>query len=75
MVVKDLDIYDQVGYGMAHDEYIPFKIQNGQLKVGSKTTPFTGHLYVEFLKVTFFIIKLDLLLTIDIGFYLHSKYL
>ncbi|XP_065663456.1 malectin-A isoform X2 [Hydra vulgaris] len=50
VVVKDLDIYDQVGYGIAHDEYIPFKIQNGQLKVGSKSTPFTGHLFVEFIK-------------------------
>ena len=51
MVIKDLDIYDRVGYGVAHDEYIPFSIRNGQLKFGPHSSPFSGSLYVEFVKV------------------------
>lgn len=29
-VVSDLDIFDKVGRGIAHDEYIPFRISNGK---------------------------------------------
>lgn len=29
-VVADLDIFEKVGKGIAHDEYIPFKIANGK---------------------------------------------
>jgi len=50
MVIKDLDIYDRVGYGIAHDEYIPFSLKNGQLKFGPHSSPFPGTLYVEFVK-------------------------
>lgn len=50
MVIKDLDIYDRVGYGAAHDEYIPFSLRNGQLKFGPHSSPFPGTLYVEFVK-------------------------
>eukprot|EP00795_Rhopilema_esculentum_P015276 gene15275-6487_t len=49
-VVKDLDIYDKVGYGIAHDEYIPFSIKKGTLKVGKQKAPFPGQLHVEFVK-------------------------
>lgn len=28
-IVSDLDIFDKVGKGVAHDEYIPFRIQKG----------------------------------------------
>lgn len=50
MVIKDLDIYERVGYGAAHDEYIPFSLRNGQLKFGPQSSPFPGTLYVEFVK-------------------------
>jgi len=50
-VIKDLDIYDRVGYGVAHDEYIPFSIKNGNIRVGSHTSPFSGTFFVEFVKV------------------------
>ena len=50
-MVKDLDIYDKVGYGIAHDEYIPFSIKKGTLKVGKQKAPFPGQLHVEFVKV------------------------
>ena len=56
IVIKDLDIYDRVGYGVAHDEYVPFTIKNGNLKVGTYTSPFSGKLYVEFVKVHFYYI-------------------
>lgn len=50
IAIKDLDIYDRVGYGVAHDEYIPFTIKNGNIRIGSYTSPFPGSLYVEFVK-------------------------
>uniref|UniRef100_A0A7M5X643 Malectin domain-containing protein n=1 Tax=Clytia hemisphaerica TaxID=252671 RepID=A0A7M5X643_9CNID len=51
IAIKDLDIYDRVGYGVAHDEYIPFTVKNGNIRVGSSyTSPFSGSLYVEFVK-------------------------
>lgn len=31
IVVSDLDIFDKVGRGVAHDEYIPFTILSGKL--------------------------------------------
>eukprot|EP00794_Sanderia_malayensis_P013980 gene13980-15438_t len=49
-VVKDLDIYDKVGYGIAHDEYIPFTIKKGTIIVGKQKAPFPGQLHVEFVK-------------------------
>lgn len=30
-IVSDLDIFDKVGRGVAHDEYIPFTISNGNI--------------------------------------------
>ena len=33
MVVQQLDIYDKVGKGVAHDEYIPFTVNKGQILV------------------------------------------
>lgn len=54
IVIKDLDIYDRVGYGVAHDEYVPFSIKRGELQVGPHTSPFPGTLYVEFVKVGIF---------------------
>ena len=51
-VIKDLDIYDKVGYGIAHDEYVPFSIKKGTLIVGNHKAPFPGQLHVEFSKVS-----------------------
>lgn len=50
-VIKDLDIYEKVGYGIAHDEYIPFSIKKGQIIIGKQKAPFPGQLHVEFVKV------------------------
>lgn len=52
VVIKDLDIYDKVGYGVAHDEYVPFSVKNGKLNIGQHSAPFSGSLYVEFVKVS-----------------------
>lgn len=30
-IVADLDIFEKVGRGVAHDEYVPFKISKGEL--------------------------------------------
>ena len=52
VVIKDLDIYDKVGYGVAHDEYVPFSIKNGKLNIGQHSAPFSGSLFVEVVKVS-----------------------
>ena len=50
-VIKGLDIYERVGRGVGHDEYIPFRVNNNQLLIDGETLPFGGSVYVEFLKV------------------------
>mgnify|MGYP002803601567 FL=1 len=50
LAVKQLDIYDKVGKGVAHDEYIPFTINKGQILVETQLTRFPGNLRVEFVK-------------------------
>ncbi|CAH3016901.1 unnamed protein product [Porites evermanni] len=49
-VIKGLDIYERVGRGVGHDEYIPFRVNNNQLLIDGETVPFGGSVYVEFLK-------------------------
>lgn len=53
-VIKGLDIYERVGRGVGHDEYIPFRVNNNQLLIDGETVPFGGAVYVEFLKVSVF---------------------
>ena len=53
-VIKGLDIYERVGRGVGHDEYIPFRVNNNQLLIDGETVPFGGSVYVEFLKVSVF---------------------
>ena len=50
-VIKGLDIYERVGRGVGHDEYIPFRVNNNQLLIDGETVPFGGSIYVELLKV------------------------
>ncbi|XP_073257152.1 malectin-A-like isoform X2 [Porites lutea] len=50
-VIKGLDIYERVGRGVGHDEYIPFRVNNNQLLIDGETVPFGGSVYVEFLKM------------------------
>lgn len=51
-VIKGLDIYERVGRGVGHDEYIPFRVNNNQVLIDGETVPFGGSIYVEFLKVS-----------------------
>ena len=51
VVVKDLDIFGKVGKAMAHDEYIPFTINDSMLEVQGERSPFHGTLSIEFVKV------------------------
>ncbi|XP_068140100.1 malectin-A [Drosophila tropicalis] len=50
-VVKQLDIYDQVGRGSAHDEIVYFKISNGRLHYEGETSDVrNGKLRLDFIK-------------------------
>uniref|UniRef100_T1IK58 Malectin domain-containing protein n=1 Tax=Strigamia maritima TaxID=126957 RepID=T1IK58_STRMM len=49
-VVSDLDIFEKVGRSVAHDEHVPFTIQNGKLKVNGEESNFVGRLRLDFIK-------------------------
>ncbi|XP_051165465.1 malectin-A [Leptopilina boulardi] len=50
-VVTDLDIFEKVGRGIAHDEYVPFTIQNGKLYYNDDESDIvSGKIRVEFIK-------------------------
>lgn len=50
-IVSDLDIFDKVGRGIAHDEYIPFSISKGRLIVNGEESEIRGgKVRVEFIK-------------------------
>ncbi|VDN08762.1 unnamed protein product [Dibothriocephalus latus] len=51
-VISDLDIFARVGFITAHDEYIPFSINNNILQIGDASMDITGQnsITVNFLK-------------------------
>lgn len=50
-IISDLDIYDKVGRGVAHDEYIPFTISKGRLFYSGEDSEIRGNkIRVEFIK-------------------------
>ncbi|XP_063238202.1 malectin [Bacillus rossius redtenbacheri] len=50
-IVPDLDIYDKVGRGVAHDEYIPFSVRKGRLYHNEEESDIRGgKIRVEFIK-------------------------
>lgn len=50
-IVADLDIYDKVGRGVAHDEYVPYSIKNGKLYYNDEESDIRGgKIKVEFIK-------------------------
>jgi len=50
-VVDQLDIFASAGFGIAHDEIVPFSVRNGKLHVNKESSSFDGTLHVEFVKV------------------------
>lgn len=53
-VVTDLDIFERVGRGVAHEEYVPFKIQRGKLIYNDEESDISGgKIRVEFIKVIY----------------------
>ena len=51
-IVSELDIFDKVGRGVAHDEYIPFSVMNGRLSYNDEESEIRGgKIRVEFIKV------------------------
>nr|XP_022912662.1 malectin-B [Onthophagus taurus] len=52
VIISDLDIFDKVGRGVAHDEYVPFKISKGKLYYNEEeSSEIRGNrIRVEFIK-------------------------
>lgn len=51
VVVRDLDIFEKVGRGVAHDEIIPFQVRQNKIIINGKSSPFNSEIKVEFVKV------------------------
>lgn len=50
--MSDLDIFEKVGRGIAHDEYVPFTIEKGKLYYNDEESDIVaGKIRVEFIKV------------------------
>ncbi|CAH0554655.1 unnamed protein product [Brassicogethes aeneus] len=50
-IVTDLDIFEKVGRGVAHDEHVPFSISKGRLNVNGEESEIRGNrIRVEFIK-------------------------
>lgn len=50
-IVADLDIYDRVGHGVAHDEYVSFSVIRGKLYYNEEESDIRGgKIRVEFIK-------------------------
>nr|CAD7597439.1 unnamed protein product [Timema genevievae] len=50
-IVPDLDIFERVGRGVAHDEYIPFSVSKGRLYYNEEESDIRGgRIRVEFIK-------------------------
>lgn len=50
-IVSELDIFDKVGRGVAHDEYIPFSVSRGKLYYNEEESQVRGgRLKLEFIK-------------------------
>ena len=51
-IVADLDIFDRVGRGVAHDEYVTFTVSQGRLYFNDEESDIRGgKIRVEFIKV------------------------
>lgn len=51
--MTDLDIFERVGRGIAHDEYVPFRVQKGKLIYNEEESDILGgKIRVEFIKVS-----------------------
>jgi hypothetical protein len=53
IVIKDLDIFEKVGRGVAHDEIVPFQIRQNKILINGKSLPYNNEIRVEFIKVSF----------------------
>lgn len=51
IVVNNLDIFERVGRGVAHDEVIPFQVRQNKLIINGKGSPFNNEIKVEFVKL------------------------
>lgn len=50
-IISELDIYDKVGRGVAHDEYVPFHVEQGKLFYNEEESDIRGgKIRVEFIK-------------------------
>ncbi|KAJ8937210.1 hypothetical protein NQ318_006631 [Aromia moschata] len=50
-IIRNLDIFEKVGRGVAHDEYIPFRISKGRVFVkGEESELSGGRIRIDFIK-------------------------
>ena len=58
-IASDLDVFERVGRGVAHDEYIEFEVKDGKILYENDESEISaGKIRVEFIKVFWFFFKL-----------------
>ena len=64
LIVNDLDIFNRVGRGVAHDENIPFRIDDGMLTVNGQSSPLSrdGKFTIDFVKVISIVVVVTVLI-------------
>ena len=51
-IASDLDVFERVGRGVAHDEYIEFEVKDGKILYENDESEISaGKIRVEFIKV------------------------
>lgn len=71
-VVTDLDIFERVGRGVAHDEYVPFRVQGGKLIYNDEESDIlAGKIRVEFIKVVEYFMYVSVYLIIFFMYYVQ----
>ena len=67
-IASDLDVFERVGRGVAHDEYIEFEVKDGKILYENDESEISaGKIRVEFIKV---ILNLKYLLIKEL--YIHQ---
>jgi len=50
VIISNLDIYEKVGRGVAHDETFQFQISQNKITINGRSQPFSNEISVDFIK-------------------------
>ena len=66
-IASDLDVFERVGRGVAHDEYIEFEVKDGKILYENDESEISaGKIRVEFIKVILNLLIKELYISNDL---------